>query len=173
MTYILLVLEFFKIGLLAIGGGLVTVPFLFDLADKYDWFSKQELADMIAISESTPGPIGVNMATFAGFNAGGIGGGILATLSLVLPSVIIMIIIAKVMGKYSCNIRVKDVLNGIRPAVLAMILFAGLDLGKIVIVGNTEILFLAVIIAMMRIWKKSPIYYLCLSGVLGILLKTL
>ena len=173
MTYILLVLEFFKIGLLAIGGGLVTVPFLFDLADKYDWFSKQELADMIAISESTPGPIGVNMATFAGFNAGGIGGGILATLSLVLPSVIIMIIIAKVMGKYSCNVRVKDVLNGIRPAVLAMILFAGLDLGKIVIVGNTEILFLAVIIAMMRIWKKSPIYYLCLSGVLGILLKTL
>lgn len=173
MTYILLVWEFFKIGLLAIGGGLVTVPFLFDLADKYDWFSKQELADMIAISESTPGPIGVNMATFAGFNAGGIGGGILATLSLVLPSVIIMIIIAKVMGKYSCNIRVKDVLNGIRPAVLAMILFAGLDLGKIVIVGNTEILFLAVIIAMMRIWKKSPIYYLCLSGVLGILLKTL
>ncbi|MBE6454354.1 MAG: chromate transporter [Alphaproteobacteria bacterium] len=173
MTYILLVLEFFKIGLLAIGGGLVTVPFLFDLADKYDWFSKQELADMIAISESTPGPIGVNMATFAGFNAGGIGGGILATLSLVLPSVIIMIIIAKVMGKYSCNVRVKDVLNGIRPAVLAMILFAGLELGKIVIVGNTEILFLAVIIAMMRIWKKSPIYYLCLSGVLGILLKTL
>lgn len=173
MTYILLVLEFFKIGLLAIGGGLVTVPFLFDLADKYDWFSKQELADMIAISESTPGPIGVNMATFAGFNAGGIGGGILATLSLVLPSVIIMIIIAKVMGKYSCNVRVKDVLNGIRPAVLAMILFAGLELGKIVIVGNTEILFLAVIIAMMRIWKKSPIYYLCLSGVLGILLKTM
>ena len=173
MTYILLVLEFFKIGLLAIGGGLVTVPFLFDLADKYDWFSKQELADMIAISESTPGPIGVNMATFAGFNAGGIGGGILATLSLVLPSVIIMIIIAKVMGKYSCNVRVKDVLNGIRPAVLAMILFAGLELGKIVIVGNTEILFLAVIIAMMRIWKKSPRYYLCLSGVLGILLKTL
>lgn len=173
MTYVLLIVEFFKIGLLAIGGGLVTVPFLFDLADKYDWFSKQELADMIAISESTPGPIGVNMATFAGFSSGGIAGGLLAVISLVLPSVIIMILVAKMMGKYSCNARVRDVLSGIRPVVLAMILFAGLELGKIVMVGISEILFLVIIIAMMRIWKKSPIYYLCLSGVLGILLKAL
>ena len=173
MTYILLVYEFFKIGLLAIGGGLVTVPFLFDLADKYDWFTKTELANMIAISESTPGPIGVNMATFAGFNAGGIGGGIMATLSLVFPSVIIMIMVAKMMNKYSCNIRVKDILNGIRPTVLALILLAGFELGKIVIVDVKDVLFLVSVLAMMRIWKKSPIYYLCLSAVLGILLKTL
>ena len=173
MTYVLLMFEFFKIGLLAIGGGLVTVPFLFDLADKYDWFTKAELANMIAISESTPGPIGVNMATFAGFNAGGIGGGIMATLSLVFPSVVIMIMVAKMMSKYSCNIRVKDVLSGIRPAVLALILFAGFELGKIVIVDVKEVLFLVAILAMMRIWKKSPIYYLCISAVLGILLKTL
>lgn len=173
MTYILLILEFFKIGLLAIGGGLVTVPFLFDLAEKYDWFTKSELANMIAISESTPGPIGVNMATFAGFNAGGIAGGILATISLVFPSLVIMILVAKMMNKYSCNIRVKDVLSGIRPVVLALILFAGLDLGKIVINGSIEILFLAAILLMMRIWRKSPIYYLCLSAILGILIKTL
>jgi chromate transporter len=172
MIYILLALEFFKIGLLAIGGGLVTVPFLFDLADKYDWFSKSELANMIAISESTPGPIGVNMATYAGFGAGGILGGITATLSLVLPSVVIMIFVAKMMNKYSCNVRVKDVLSGIRPVVLALILFAGLDLGKIVVVGNIEILFLVVILAMMRIWRKSPICYLCISAVLGVLLKS-
>ena len=173
MTYVLLIVEFFKIGLLAIGGGLVTVPFLFDMTDKYDWFTKTDLADMIAISESTPGPIGINMATFAGYNAVGVGGGILATLSLVLPSLIVMILVAKIMGKYSCNIRVKDILNGIRPVVLAMIFFAGLELGKIVLTDIKEILFLVVIIAMMRIWKKSPVYYLCLSGVLGILLKTL
>jgi chromate transporter len=173
MTYVLLIFEFFKIGLLAIGGGLVTVPFLFDLAEKYDWFTKTELANMIAISESTPGPIGVNMATFAGFSAEGILGGIIATFALVTPSVIIMILVAKMMKKYSCNVRVKDVLSGIRPAVLALILFAGLELGKIVIVEVKDILFLAVVFTMMRIWKKSPIYYLCLSGVLGILLKTL
>lgn len=173
MTYIWLIVEFFKIGLLAIGGGLVTVPFLFDLTDKYDWFTKSELANMIAISESTPGPIGVNMATYAGFSAGGICGGIFATLSLVFPSVVIMIFVAKMMNKYSCNSKVKDILRGIRPVVLALILFAGLDLGRIVITGSIEILFLVVILAMMRIWKKSPICYLCLSAVLGILLKSL
>ena len=173
MTFVLLIVEFFKIGLLAIGGGLVTVPFLFDLAEKYDWFTKTELANMIAISESTPGPIGVNIATFAGFNAMGISGGIVATLALVFPSVVIMILIAKMMNKYSCNLRVKDILSGIRPAVLAMILFAGLELGKIVVVEVRDVLFLAVVLAMMRIWKKSPIYYLCLSAVLGILIKTL
>ncbi len=171
MTYILLIFEFLKIGLLAIGGGLVTVPFLFDLTEKYDWFTKPELANMIAISESTPGPIGVNMATFAGFSAEGIFGGIIATLSLVFPSVVIMILIAKMMNKYSCNIRVQDILKGIRPAVLAMILFAGLELGKIIIVEVNDILFLTVILAMMRIWRKSPIYYLSLSAVFGILIK--
>ncbi len=171
MTYFLLIFEFFKIGLLAIGGGLVTVPFLFDLAEKYDWFTKTELANMIAISESTPGPIGVNMATFAGFSAEGILGGIVATISLVFPSVVIMILVAKMINKYSCNIRVKDVLHGIRPAVLALILFAGLELGKIVVVEIKDVLFLIVVFTMMRIWKKSPIYYLCLSAILGILIK--
>ena len=173
MTYILLIFEFFKIGLFAIGGGLVTVPFLFDLAEKYDWFTKAELANMIAISESTPGPIGVNMATFAGFSVEGILGGIVATLSLVFPSVVIMILVAKMMSKYSCNIRVKDFLSGIRPAVLALILFAGLELGKIVVVDVKDVLFLVAILTMMRIWKKSPIYYLCLSAILGILIKTM
>jgi chromate transporter len=128
---------------------------------------------MIAISESTPGPIGVNMATFAGFSVEGILGGIVATLSLVFPSVVIMILVAKMMSKYSCNIRVKDFLSGIRPAVLALILFAGLELGKIVVVDVKDVLFLVAILAMMRIWKKSPIYYLCLSAILGILIKTM
>ena len=118
MIYLLLFTEFFKIGLFAIGGGLVTVPFLFDLVDKYGWFTAKELADMIAISESTPGPLGVNMATFAGYNAGGIFGGLVATLGLVMPSVIIIILIAKLMAKYQCNTRVQTVLSGIRPAVV-------------------------------------------------------
>ena len=82
MIYLLLFYEFFKVGLFAIGGGLVTVPFLFDLSAKYSWFTTKELADMIAISESTPGPLGVNMATFGGFHAAGIWGGIIATLGL-------------------------------------------------------------------------------------------
>lgn len=171
MTYVLLFFEFCKIGLFAVGGGLVTVPFLFDLADQYDWFSKAELADMIAVSESTPGPVGINMASFAGFNAGGVWGAIIATFGLVLPSLIIMIIVAKMMNKYSCNIRVQNVLEGIRPAVLALILFAGLQIGKIAITGNIEILFFVALLAMMRLWRQSPILYICLAAVLGIVFK--
>lgn len=171
MTYLLLFIEFFKIGLFAIGGGLVTVPFLFDLADKYGWFSTAELADMIAVSESTPGPIGVNMASFAGFNTGGVWGAAVATFGLVLPSVVIMIIVARMMDKYSCNFRVQDILAGIRPAVLALILFAGLQVAKIAIAGSAEVLLFVVLLAMMRIWKKSPILYLCLAAVLGIAFK--
>ena len=100
MTYLLLFAEFFKIGLLAVGGGLVTLPFLFDLAEKYPWFDVKTLTDMVAISESTPGPLGVNMATYAGFSAAGIGGGIVATLGLVLPSLLIIVLLAKVLQKY-------------------------------------------------------------------------
>lgn len=171
MNCLLLFVEFFKIGLFAIGGGLVTVPFLFDLSDKYGWFSKTDLANMIAVSESTPGPIGVNMASFAGYNTEGIIGTIIATLGLVTPSVIIMIIIARMMQKYSCNIRVREILSGIRPAVLALILFAGLQIAKLAIVGSVEILFFVAMLAMMRLWRKSPVFYICVAAILGMVLK--
>ena len=94
MIYLILFLEFFKVGLFTIGGGLAALPFLYELADKYTWLTKSMIADMIAISQSTPGPIGINMATYAGFKAGGILGGLVATFSIVLPSFIIIVIIA-------------------------------------------------------------------------------
>ena len=115
--YILLFLEFFKTGLFSIGGGLATLPFLYDIADKYPWFDRAVLADMIAVSESTPGPIGINMATYVGYETGGILGGILATVALVLPSVIIIIIIAKFLNKFNENKIVKSAFYGLRPAV--------------------------------------------------------
>ena len=86
MVYLQLFVEFFKTGLLAVGGGLATLPFLKEIAQTYSWFSVSQLTDMIAISESTPGPIGINMSTYAGFHAAGIPGAIVSTLSLVLPS---------------------------------------------------------------------------------------
>ena len=92
--------EFFKTGLFAVGGGLATLPFLSNMADKYPWFTHAQLADMVAVSESTPGPIGVNMATYVGFRVWGIPGVILATLSLVLPSIIIIVIISIVFNFY-------------------------------------------------------------------------
>ena len=92
MDLLLMCLEFFKTGLLSVGGGLATLPFLYSMADRYPWFDRAQLSDMIAVSESTPGPMGVNMATYAGFTAHGIVGALLATLFLVLPSIIVFAI---------------------------------------------------------------------------------
>ena len=93
MIFLQLFWEFFKTGLFAVGGGLATLPFLYRLADKYPWFSAKQIPDMIAVSESTPGPLGINMATYTGFQHSGVIGSIAATFGLVLPSVIIIILI--------------------------------------------------------------------------------
>ena len=100
---IILFAEFFKTGLFAIGGGLATLPFLYDMADKYDWFTKDMISDMIAISESTPGPMGINMATYTGFQNMGVLGSIIATVGLVMPSVIIIIWVSKFLEKFREN----------------------------------------------------------------------
>lgn len=171
MVYLTLFYEFFKIGLFAIGGGLVTVPFLFDLVEKYPWFDTKMLADMIAVSESTPGPLGVNMATFAGFHTAGFWGGIIATLGLVAPSVIVIIILAKFLKKYRDNCIVCNVLYGIRPAVIALILFAGFEIAKLSIVDIKSSIFFIVIFGLVYYFKKNPILYILLSAGAGILLK--
>ena len=89
MVYLRLFFEFFRAGLFAVGGGLATLPFLYEISDKTGWFTHQQLADMVAISESTPGPIGVNMATYVGFTTGGLLGSVVATLGLIAPAAII------------------------------------------------------------------------------------
>ena len=171
MIYLTLFYEFFKIGLFAIGGGLVTVPFLFDLSTKYPWFSGKELADMIAISESTPGPLGVNMATFAGNHAAGVVGGIIATVGLVAPSIIIILIIARLWEHYQCNPRVQHILEGIRPAVIALILFAGIQIGNLALTNVLNAVIFVAFLAAIHFWKKSPILYLCCAAVIGIILQ--
>lgn len=171
MIYLTLFYEFFKIGLFAIGGGAVTIPFLFDLSEKYGWFSTAQLADMIAVAESTPGPIGVNMATFAGVQTAGILGGITATFGLVLPSVIIIILIAKLLTKFACNPHVHTLLTSIRPGVLALIIFAGFQIGRISITNLTALMVFFSILTASRFYKKSPIFYILLSAGIGIILR--
>ena len=139
MIYWLLFYEFFKIGLFAIGGGLVTVPFLFDLTARYDWFTTQELADMIAVSESTPGPLAVNMATFIGSAQGGILGSFLATLGVVLPSFIIILLIAAVLKNLMRYAGVNAFLSGVRPCVIAMILATAIGMAISTLLGFTDI----------------------------------
>lgn len=139
MTIIRLMLAFAKTGLFSVGGGLATLPFLYEMSDKTGWFSHADIADMIAVSESTPGPIGINMSTFAGFKTAGIPGGILASLALGAPSVIIILIIAKFLEKFRDSKYVEGAFYGLRPASIAMISAAGLNVAKVALV-NMEVL---------------------------------
>lgn len=120
-VYFELFYEFFQIGLFAIGGGPATIPFLMDLPSRHDWYEVADVANMLAVSESTPGPIGVNMATYAGFNAAGLLGGLVATLSLVLPSLIIIVLVAKILNSFSKNMYIQSSFGMIRPAVTGLI----------------------------------------------------
>lgn len=163
--------EFFKIGLFAVGGGLVTIPFLFELTKKYDWFSAQELMDMIAVSQSTPGPVGVNMATYAGFQTAGIGGGIIATLGLVLPSLVIVILVSKLLNKCSDSCFVNEIMTAIRPAGIALILQAGIELMRLSVTDYFSAIGVVVFFVLIYFYKKSPIFYIVLSAILGYVLQ--
>lgn len=179
MTYLLLFYEFFKIGLFAIGGGPATLPFLMDLTKHYDWYSMADLTNMMAVSESTPGPLGINMATYAGFHAGGVIGGVVATMGLVLPSIIVIIIIAKFLTNFSENATVKAVFAGIRPAVTALIASAVFGLFQVALMTEDGIavkpLILCVIFfALMRVKqlkKLHPAAWLLAAAVIGIIFQ--
>lgn len=170
MIYLLLFWEFFKIGLLAVGGGLVTIPFLYDLSEKYSWFTTQELMDMIAVSESTPGPIGVNMATYAGFQTMGVGGGIVATLGLLLPSLIIIICLAYYLKKYSNNLKFETVLRNIRPIALALIAYGGFFVARSVVI-NWQIGCVTLIVwGVIHYFRWHPIVCIALGALGGMFL---
>lgn len=134
MMYLQLFLEFFKTGLFAVGGGMATIPFLYNLSDKTGWFTHNDLANMIAVGESTPGPIGVNMATYVGFVTGMQDGGVLtailgaviATLGLITPSVIVILIVAAILKSFRNNPYVERAFYGLRPASTGLIAAAGI-----------------------------------------------
>ena len=134
MIYLSLFWEFFKTGLFAVGGGMATVPFLSEMAERTGWFTQEMLADMIAVGESTPGPIGVNTATYVGYTVGGVPGGVVATMGLVLPSFLIILIVAAFLKAFRDNIWVERVFYGIRPASVAMIAAALVALLRICLI---------------------------------------
>lgn len=186
MIYVLLFMEFFKTGLFAIGGGLATLPFLQNISDKYGWFTSQELIDMIAISESTPGPIGINMATYVGYKTAYLSGSIIAVLGLVTPSVIIIVLIAHYYMKFSEHPTVQAGFYGVRPAVAGLIGAAGFEVAKISlfnidkyllthnisdIVNMRSLLLFAAIVFLLNKYKKHPIYFLLGAAVIGIIFE--
>ena len=189
MIYLQLFYEFFKAGLFAIGGGMATLPFLYDMSDKMGWFTYADLANMVAISESTPGPIGINMATYVGYTLRGVPGAVTATVGLITPSIIIILIIAKFLQAFKDSPLVDGAFYGLRPASTGLIAAAGLSVLALVLVnpGVSEgagileliniksILLIAVLYYFTAVCKKTkglhPVCFIAATAVVGIVFQ--
>ncbi len=181
MTLLLqLFFEYFKTGLFAVGGGLATLPFLYDMSDRLGWFTHQDLSNLIAISESTPGPIGVNAATYVGFLTAGLPGALVATLGLITPSIIVILLVAQVLEKFRKSPLVENVFYGLRPASTGLIAAAGFLVCKTAFWDGTALSMLnhirweALLLALalywaIKKWDKHPIFYLAAAAAVGIL----
>ncbi len=186
MIYLQLFWEFFKIGLFAVGGGMATIPFLEHLAVSTGWYPLSFITDMIAISESTPGPIGINMATYVGYSVGGMPGGVIATMGVVLPSIVIVTIVSRYLEKFSGSRFLDNAFYGLRPAVTGLILVAGLTvvqtsffhvyawsdfarLGEVL--DWRKLAFFVVMFFAIRKFHKHPIFYIAVAAVVGLVLQ--
>ena len=166
--YLKLFLQFFYIGLFSFGGGYATLPFLYDIAEKFHWYSISQLTNMIALSSVTPGPIGINMATFAGFTTSGILGALIATTSIVLPSLIFVTVVSKIIDKFKTNPYVNNVIKTLKPAGCALLTAV---LIKLLFSTNLHLIgfiLLIVFIISACIKKREPLFYLGISAIIGI-----
>jgi chromate transporter len=183
MKMLYLFITFFRIGLLAIGGGLATLPFLFDLADKSDgWLSRQMIGNMLAVAQSSPGAVGVNLSSYTGMRYAGIGGAYAAALGLITPSIIIIIIVSKMLKAFKENAVVKSFLAGFKPAATALISVAGLGAISLSLWNSAsttwlgfirwkETIIFAVFFLLVFKFKKHPIVYIIGAGIAGVVLK--
>lgn len=174
--------EFLKIGLFSIGGGLATLPFLYELSNKYIWFPANSIGDMIAISESTPGPLGVNMATYVGFLQSGILGGIIATISLILPSIIIIICISQFLQRFQNSELMQFIFQYLRPAVTGLIAYAGYSViskelflqaldGTVLGLSIKDCILFFSFLILSRTYKKHPVFYVGLGALVGVVFQ--
>ena len=186
MIYLQLFWEFLKIGLFAVGGGMATLPFLQDLAEKTGWYSQSLITDMIAISESTPGPIGINMATYVGCNVAGFLGGVVATMGEILPAIVIVVTVSRYLEKFRGSKLVDAAFYGLRPAVTGLIAAAGISVVQVAMFhfdlyrqtgvlmdafDLKKIVFFVVAFAAIKKFKLHPVVYIACAAVVGILLS--
>ena len=187
MIYLRLFLEFFRTGLFAIGGGLATVPFLFDMGARTGWFTDAQLTDMIAVSESTPGPLGVNMATYVGWLVAGVPGCVAATLGLVTPCYLCILLVIRMLRRFRSSRAVESAFYGLRPASTALIAAAGLGVAQLALLTldrfhatglavdlvNWKCLLLAAaVFVCTRLWKKvHPVVWIGLSAAAGVVFQ--
>ena len=169
MIELQLFLEFFHIGLFSFGGGYATIPFLYHIAETREWYTAQQLTDMIAVSSITPGPVGVNVATFAGYTTSGILGSVIATASVVLPSLIIVIIVSKLLEQFKHNEYVKSIIYCLKPAGCGLLAAVGVNMfiSGFNLIGL--VLFL-ILFAMSLKKKHDPLVYLGISAAAGLII---
>ena len=179
--------EFFKTGLFAVGGGMATLPFLYDISTRTGWFTHAMLADMVAVSESTPGPIGVNMATYVGYTTAGIPGAVIATLGLITPSVIIILLIARALKAFKSNPLVEAGFYGLRPCSIGLIAAACYlvikialfnpevyaETGRLAELFNVKAIALAAVLLVCTRWVKKlkglhPVFFILASALVGV-----
>ena len=187
MIYLRLFLTFLKIGAVAFGGGYAMIPLMRDECLTHGWLTDEELLDFIAISESTPGPVAVNMATFVGSSQAGIGGALLATLGVILPAFIVTLLIVLAFSKLLSYRGTRAILSGVRPTVVALILSAAVLMFLSLLFGIGKIgdrptfslpsvllfCFLILVAWLYRRFRQksiSPIFLILLSGVAGVIL---
>ena len=182
-TIFQLIFHFFKTGLFAVGGGLATLPFLYEMSATTGWFTEQDILNLLAVSESTPGPIGVNMSTYVGFITAGIPGAIIASLALAAPCILVILLVIQVLDKFKGSPVVDGIFKGLRPASIGLITAAFLGVVKesLLILGNYAglntllsifnwkgIALAAVLFFIMKKWKKHPIVYIAIAATVGI-----
>lgn len=167
MIYLDLFREFFHIGLFSYGGGYATLPFLYHIADVRHWYTVEQLTNMIAVSSVTPGPVGINVATFAGFVTSGILGSLIATTAIVLPSFIMILIIYKLLDKFRTNRYVKSIIHVLKPASCGLLAAVGIEMfiKDINMIGM--FLLIALFVLGMR-EKRSVMFYLAVSAFVGL-----
>ena len=168
MIFLHLFIEFFKIGIFSFGGGYATIPFLYHISHVYNWYSIDELTQMVAVASITPGPVGINVATYAGLKSAGVLGSVLATTAEMLPSFFLVIIVSKLLRKFSDNFYVKSAIETLKPISCALLTSVAVGLLKPEISSIKSMVLLALLLLLSWKSKKDPLFYIFLSALIGV-----
>lgn len=191
MTYLMLLaqiyIRFFSVGLFSIGGGLATLPFLQSMGETTGWFNAVDISNMVAISESTPGPMGINMATYVGFHTAGVLGSIIAPIGLCTPAIVIIMIVSKILQKFRSSKYVNSAFYGLRAASLGLIAAACYSVAKIALFSSEtfaetgsffraidykSVILCVVIFVLVKCFKKiHPVVFILLAAVVGVIFQ--
>lgn len=173
MIYLQLILEFFKIGLFSFGGGYATIPFLYHISEQFAWYSLEELTQMVAVASITPGPVGINVATYAGLKTVGVLGAFFATVSEMIPSLILVLIVAKLLKRFSDNFYVKSIITTLKPISCALLVSVAIGLVKPELGDLKAMILLGALLLLSWKSKKDPLFYILISAIVGIVLVLL